>query len=317
MKRLSLLLLLATGAAWIVDAKNTDALAYGAKGVTPLMAAAAHGDLKAIERQLRAGEDVNARTAARGPTGAYVGGWTPLLLATLEGQVQAAELLVANGAKLNARTANGQTCLSLALFDEEAAKRQALVKLFLVRKADPNEVTGKGQRPLHIAAIQGDTESARMLIAAGAKVDGLDRADHATPLMLAAAGGRADLVRLLLEHGANPLARNDAGLTPADFARRGNHPDLVPLLEQSGSPTAGAQSSAVLDPEMGFQGIRLGTDLRLLNNLQVTDDQTPTGIPCKTAIGSVNQFLDLAVPLDGLEYLFFRRQASANQIGLE
>jgi len=51
----------------------------------------------------------------------------------------------------------------------------------------------------------------------------------ATPLSIAAVMGDQRLVKLLLEHDAEPVA-NDRGDTPEDLARAAGHTDVLPLL---------------------------------------------------------------------------------------
>ncbi|CAE7706212.1 warA [Symbiodinium sp. CCMP2592] len=51
----------------------------------------------------------------------------------------------------------------------------------------------------------------------------------ATPLSIAAVMGDQNLVKLLLEHNAEPVA-NDRGDTPEDLARAAGHTDVLPLL---------------------------------------------------------------------------------------
>ena len=67
-----------------------------------------------------------------------------------------------------------------------------------------------GDTPLHIVAIWGDTESARILIEAGAEIDACGEDDY-TPLHNAIEQGNADMVALLLKAGANPFRTSRNG----------------------------------------------------------------------------------------------------------
>jgi hypothetical protein len=51
-----------------------------------------------------------------------------------------------------------------------------------------------------------------------------------TPLMMAARYGSGEAVKLLLEEGAVPTARNRLGLSALDFACMGERPDAIRLL---------------------------------------------------------------------------------------
>src|SRR5450432_3491612 len=67
-----------------------------------------------------------------------------------------------------------------------------------------------GDTPLHIVAIWGDLEAARVLIEAGAEVDA--RGEHRfTPLHEAVSQGKIEVADFLLKHGANPRLESDMG----------------------------------------------------------------------------------------------------------
>jgi hypothetical protein len=51
-----------------------------------------------------------------------------------------------------------------------------------------------------------------------------------TPLMMAAMYGTPQAVKLLVESGADPLLKNQQGLTAIDFARRASRMDAIDLL---------------------------------------------------------------------------------------
>ncbi|MGG7567469.1 ankyrin repeat domain-containing protein [Rhodovulum sp. DZ06] len=75
--------------------------------------------------------------------------------------------------------------------------------------ADARATAGPfGETPLHVCAIRGDLDGARLLLDAGAKLDAPGE-DGFPPLQEAAAQGHAALVRLPLERGADPDAPND------------------------------------------------------------------------------------------------------------
>ena len=120
---------------------------------------------------------------------------------------------------------------------------------------------------LHVAARMGQLEAARVLLDHGAEPDMVARAGATTPLMVAIIGssGRADLVSLLLERGASPLARGPEGATPFHFA-----------CEQELGECALALISAGCDAEAvdkdGVTGMQI---LEMMENVELAAVLTP------------------------------------------
>lgn len=101
------------------------------------------------------------------------------------------------------------------------------------------EVNFKGQKdhpqgggtPLHWVALYGNVELVRKLIDRGANVNAVDNVGR-TPLFPAAANGHVEVVKLLLAHGADTRAMKYLGwkLIPTTF----RHPEIVKLLTEYG-----------------------------------------------------------------------------------
>lgn len=96
---------------------------------------------------------------------------------------------------------------------------RACVTLLLDRGVDVAQRAANPFRvqALHSAVVAADIEVVRALVDAGAEVDARQQAG-VTALMGAAAGGSVDLVRLLLAAGADVSLTDDAGLTAVDWA---------------------------------------------------------------------------------------------------
>ena len=72
-----------------------------------------------------------------------------------------------------------------------------------------------GLTPLLFAAREGNTETVKALLEAGADRSTRSSAgDHTSPLLMATINGHFDLAKLLLEKGASPKLASDAGATP-------------------------------------------------------------------------------------------------------
>ena len=91
-----------------------------------------------------------------------------------------------------------------------------------------------GWTPLHYAASGGGFEVVRWLLEQGAQIDA-PSPNRSTALMMAARYGASESVELLLARGADTRLRNDRGLTAADFARSAGRDALA---ERMAAPPA-------------------------------------------------------------------------------
>lgn len=200
-------------------------------GVTPLALACGNSSAEMVEKLLGAGADPNA---------AKVTGETVLMTCSRTGNPVSVRALLARGADPNAsETRGGQTALMWAL----AAHHANVAGLLVERGAKVNarSKTKKGLEiavryntggvadqlpyrepkggftPLLFAAQQGDLESARMLLAAGADLEDAAPEDG-TPLLVASASGQEALAIFFLEKGADPNAVDGFGMTALHYA---------------------------------------------------------------------------------------------------
>ncbi len=101
-------------------------------------------------------------------------------------------------------------------------------KMLLARGA---KVTQNGWSPLHYAATGPEPELVRLLLEHGAEVDST-APNGTTPLMMAAQYGSEDSIKLLLERGADPNRRNQRELRAADFAKLAGRDALAARLQK-------------------------------------------------------------------------------------
>ncbi|MBS0304216.1 MAG: ankyrin repeat domain-containing protein [Proteobacteria bacterium] len=172
-------------------------------------------DARTVQSLLARGFDPNTRDEK---------GQVALYLALRDGSPRVAEALLAHpGLEVDAANAAGETPLMIAALHGESAWVQRL----LARGA---AVQRKGWTPLHYAAAGPEPRLIALLLARGAAIDA--RAPNGTTALMMAAGyGAIDGAALLLEHGADPRVRNDAGLAAADFARRAGRDALAARLD--------------------------------------------------------------------------------------
>jgi ankyrin repeat protein len=101
-----------------------------------------------------------------------------------------------------------------------------LARLLIQKNADVNK---PGWTPLHYAATNGHVDVMRLLLDESAYIDA-SSPNATTPLMMAAHYGTPSAVKLLLESGADPMLKNDQGLTAFDFANRANRRDVADII---------------------------------------------------------------------------------------
>jgi ankyrin repeat protein len=71
-----------------------------------------------------------------------------------------------------------------------------------------------GLTPLLFAAREGNMETVKVLLDAGAPIGQASEGDHTSPMLMAAINGHFDIAKLLLDRGASPNQMSDAGATP-------------------------------------------------------------------------------------------------------
>jgi ankyrin repeat protein len=104
-----------------------------------------------------------------------------------------------------------------------------LARQLIARGADVNKT---GWTPLHYAATGGHLEIIQLLLDNYAYIDA-ESPNGSTPLMMAAHYGTPAAVKLLLDAGADPRLRNQLGLTAIDFAHKGGSTDSADLIAES------------------------------------------------------------------------------------
>jgi hypothetical protein len=110
-----------------------------------------------------------------------------------------------------------------------------LLDYLLTHGVDVNTRTQYGESLLGAAAAAGQVEAARLLIARGARLDSRTDVTLETPLTESAQMNHTEMVKLLLDYGANPGATDVLDHTALDWAREnGNHRMASLLLARTG-----------------------------------------------------------------------------------
>ncbi len=159
---------------------------------------------------------------------------TPLILAIQKGSVRVSQVLISSPQlQVNRPNPNDETPLMLAALKQQ----ETLVKGLIQRGADVNR---PGWTPLHYAATTGHLGIIRLLLEHHAYIDA-ESPNGTTPLMMAAYYGTPEATKLLLEEGADPLIKNQKGMSAWDFAGNGPHKESAAYIE-SFSQAAQAKS---------------------------------------------------------------------------
>ena len=87
---------------------------------------------------------------------------------------------------------------------------------------------------LHNAVIGGDERVVRDLISSGEQVDAQDVRHHFTPLHLACQKANVNIVKILLDNGANTDLHDVFGATPIHYASTEDHAEVMNVLLDHG-----------------------------------------------------------------------------------
>ena len=226
-------------------------------GQTALMWAAAGGHWEIVDLLIGAGADVNASSSGK---------FTPLMFAARTGDLKSAELLLDAGAEVNAATEAGLSPLLIASASLDAitgsdyrlvveeSQHESVGALLLDRGADVTQGDQYGMTALHYAVEMNKPSLLKALLKRDADPNaqltqglpfrrgdyvGREAYDGASPFWLAARLGNVEMMRELLDAGADPELRQAWGVTPTMVAagvtqtdsRIANEEKLIQALE--------------------------------------------------------------------------------------
>ncbi|WP_210546425.1 ankyrin repeat domain-containing protein [Rhodoferax sp. PAMC 29310] len=149
-----------------------------------------------------------------------------LYLAVREPSIAVATVLIKwPKTQVESRTAKDESPLMIASLKGLTEICAALI----ARGADVNKT---GWTPLHYAATTGQVKVIALLLENYAYIDA-ESPNGSTPLMMAAHYGSVESVQDLLSAGADPLLKNEKGLTAIDFAYAAKREDVAKLIAAS------------------------------------------------------------------------------------
>jgi ankyrin repeat protein len=189
------------------------------EGSSPLMHATLNGDLNILKLLLQRGADPNVRN---------YDGATALLWAVDD--LAKVKLLLDAGADVNAKTKHGSTALLAACLRFGSG---AITAELLKHGADVAVMDSEDLTPLLRAAMSGDTETMKQLLAVGANPN--PPAALLTALTAAVWFGNSDAVKLLLARRVPVNAKDAFGFTPLSFAALWGRREIAAELLDNGA----------------------------------------------------------------------------------
>jgi ankyrin repeat protein len=163
---------------------------------------------------------------------------SPLVASAASGRKAMTELLLARGADANANEPSYGTPLTAAV----SASHSEVARVLLDHGALPNErISTNGEAPLHIASAKGNLDLVRLLLDKGADINLVSEPSATqyeiigTPLMTAVRARQLDVVRLLLERRADPNIELPKGFNALCLAVNNDDVAIAELLLKNGA----------------------------------------------------------------------------------
>eukprot|EP01036_Dinobryon_divergens_P031629 gene31629-41062_t len=199
------------------------------------------GNLTKVVAALDAGADVNFKNVGQVDC-------TPLFIASKNNHRDIVVCLLDRGANPNLSNKNGNTPLHAASNEGH----RDIVDVLLQRGASRNPANRVGKKPVDVARAGGhgkivslleSDSTGRNLQVLAALDSGADlnwknkKENECTALFVAAKNAHQDVMKLLLDRGANPNLPNKNGTTPLHMTAQKSSPEVVTiLLEQGADP---------------------------------------------------------------------------------
>ncbi|XP_075452040.1 ankyrin repeat and SOCS box protein 3 isoform X1 [Ascaphus truei] len=170
--------------------------------------AARKGDIKSLRKLIKKGCSVDVPDNR---------GWMPIHEAAFSKSSECLRLLIHTAPSrvyIKSKTFESETALHLAA----KAGSTSCAKLLLQAGADPNDVTNEEITPLFLAVEHGHQDVVELLLKSKANINGSHSCSGWNPLHQASLMELTDIIKLLLDNGADKECEDDFGITPLFIA---------------------------------------------------------------------------------------------------
>ncbi len=266
-------------------------LAEEERGQTALMWAVAQSHADVAQLLLVNGADINMRSKVwyqlentagnTNPSGNFKmahGGSSAIMFAARIGEIETARVLLEAGADVNYTSASGVSALTQAAH----SGHEELALFFLGQGADPNAMEA-GYTALHAAVLRSQLRLVEALLDKGAVFD--TPVEHGTPgrrfsadysirsqligrdaFWMAAKYGEVEILKILLEKGADPFATDDNGVTTLQVAMGNSGSSLDWRRDRIGNEERDLEDEERRTLEMAQILIDEGVDVNAVDN---------------------------------------------------
>lgn len=188
---------------------------------TFLHIAAKNGNLRIVEALISKGVDINAMDDTN---------ITSLFIAAALGYDAIVQVLISNGAKINLQSTEGTTPLQIAA----SFGYTNVVKILLDNKANVTIRDNKNRIAVELAIARGHLKVVQTMIEHEQFHIHAKSSDDFTLLHIAAQNGDLEIIKILVNNGADVHARNRQGSKPIHIAAREDHIVVVEYFLGSG-----------------------------------------------------------------------------------
>ncbi|XP_035912924.1 serine/threonine-protein phosphatase 6 regulatory ankyrin repeat subunit B isoform X3 [Anopheles stephensi] len=211
---------------------------------------------------------------------------TPLHLAAASGQMNVCKLLLELGANIDATDDVGQKPIHVAAQNNYSE----VAKLFLQQHPNLVMATSKdGNTCAHIAAMQGSVKVIEELMKfdRNGVISTRNKLTDSTPLQLAAEGGHADVVKVLVRAGASCTDENKSGFTAVHLAAKNGHGQVLEVMRSTNSLRVSSKKLGLTPLHVAAYYGQADTVRELLINVPATvKSDSPSGSSLVPELGN-------------------------------